>query len=101
MQRTLRERQASLGLSSEAATRPRGNSVLCLCCVKMGLLVGKEGVPRNGGNISIPKSPEKEFLVVLEGILATPVDGTLPCELIPIPLRKAPSDTTCPENKEI
>ena len=48
----------------------------------------------------VPKSPEREFLVVLEGMLVNPVDGTLRYELVPIPLETAPSNTAYSEYKE-
>ena len=48
----------------------------------------------------VSKSPEREFLVVLEGMLVNPVDGTLRYELVPIPLKTAPSNTAYSEYKE-
>lgn len=49
----------------------------------------------------ISKSPEREFLVLLERTLVNPVDDTLHYELVPMPLRKVLSDTAYLGNKEI
>lgn len=53
---------------------------------KRGLWERGRECSRNGGNSS--QKTTEEFLVLLEWMLANPVDGTLHCELVAIPRRK-------------